>query len=217
MNLALFDLDNTLLDGDTDFEWLEFLIEQGAVSKEERARNRAMDERYRSGQADPVEYVRFYLRFYPPHAMATLLGWRSRFIASRIEPRVLPAGRELIARHKGDLTAIITATNRFLTEPIAALLGVEHLIATEPQIVDDCFTGEVDGVPCMRSGKIERLAQWLERRGASLASYDETWFYSDSVNDVPLLERVTHPVAVDPDELLRETARERGWPVISLR
>jgi HAD superfamily hydrolase (TIGR01490 family) len=217
MNLALFDLDNTLLDGDTDFEWLEFLVEQGAVSKEERARNLAMDERYRTGEADPVEYVRFYLRFYPPHAMATLRGWRSRFIRERMEPRILPAGRELIARHRADLTAIITATNRFLTEPIAAALGVEHLIATEPQIVDECFTGELDGVPCMRHGKIERLAGWLLDRGASLASFDETWFYSDSVNDVPLLERVTHPVAVDPDERLRTAALERGWRIISLR
>jgi HAD superfamily hydrolase (TIGR01490 family) len=217
MNLALFDLDNTLLDGDTDFEWLEFLVEQGAVSKEERLRNREMDERYRTGEADPVEYVRFYLRFYPPHAMATLLGWRTRFIRERIEPRLLPAGRELIARHRGDLAAIITATNRFLTEPIAAALGVEHLIATEPRIVDECFTGDVDGVPCMRHGKIERLEKWLQARRASLASYEQSWFYSDSVNDVPLLERVTHPVAVDPDERLRKMAEQRAWPVISLR
>ena len=217
MNLALFDLDNTLLEGDTDFEWLEFLVEQGAVSKEERARNVEMDERYRTGAADPIEYVRFYLRFYPPHDMRTLLAWRGRFIRERIEPRILPAGREQIARHKRDLVAMITATNRFLTEPIAALLGVEHLIATEPKIENECFTGDVDGVPCMRAGKIERLEKWLLARGASLGSYEQSWFYSDSVNDVPLLERVTHPVAVDPDERLRQIARERGWRTISLR
>jgi HAD superfamily hydrolase (TIGR01490 family) len=217
MNLALFDLDNTLLRGDTDFEWLEFLVEEGAVSKEDRAANLAMDERYRTGEADPVEYVRFYLRFYPPHDMATLHAWRARFIRERIEPRILPAARELLRRHRQDLSVMITATNRFLTEPIAALLGIENLIATEPVIVHGRFTGDVDGVPCMRAGKIERLDKWLRARGASLSSYGESWFYSDSVNDVPLLERVTHPVAVDPDERLRTIARERGWPTISLR
>ena len=217
MKLALFDLDNTLLSGDTDFEWLEFLVGQGAVTQEDRARNLAMDERYRSGDAEPVQYVRFYLRFYPPHDMATLLAWRARFIRERIEPRLLPAARELLARHRGDLRVIITATNRFLTEPIAALLGVEHLIATEPKMENGRFTGDVDGVPCMREGKIERLGQWLQARGASLGSYEQSWFYSDSVNDVPLLERVTNPVAVDPDERLRDIARERGWPAITLR
>ena len=217
MNLALFDLDNTLLRGDTDFEWLEFLVEEGAVSKEDRAANLAMDERYRTGEADPVEYVRFYLRFYPPHDMATLRAWRTRFIRERIEPRILPAARELLGRHRQDLSVMITATNRFLTEPIAALLRMEHLIATEPKMVDGRFTGDVDGVPCMRAGKIERLDKWLRARGASLSSYDESWFYSDSVNDVPLLERVTHPVAVDPDERLRKIAHERAWRTISLR
>ena len=217
MNLALFDLDNTLLRGDTDFEWLEFLVDQGAVSNDDRARNLEMDERYRTGACDPVEYVRFYLRFYPAHDLAKLRAWRERFIRSRIEPRILAAGRKRIAQHKGDLTAIITATNRFLTEPIAALLGVEHLIATEPQIVDACFTGDLDGVPCMRAGKIERLDQWLGARGRKLGDFRESWFYSDSVNDVPLLERVTHPVAVDPDERLRKLAQQRGWHTISLR
>lgn len=217
MNLALFDLDNTLLSGDTDFEWLEFLIEQGAVSKDDRARNREMDERYRTGECDPVEYVRFYLRFYPAHDLAKLRAWRERFIRERIEPRLLPKGRAQIARHKSDLVAIITATNRFLTEPIAALLGVQHLIATEPKMEKDCFTGDVDGVPCMREGKIQRLETWLKARGSSLGSYKESWFYSDSVNDVPLLERVTHPVAVDPDERLRRIAQERGWRILSLR
>jgi HAD superfamily hydrolase (TIGR01490 family) len=217
MNLALFDLDNTLLSADTDYEWLEFLVEQGAISSAEREANLAMDERYRAGNAEPLEYVRFYLRFYRPHDMARLAGWRARFLRERIAPRILPEARTLIAKHGEDLSVIVTATNRFLTAPIAALLGVEHLIATEPEIVGGRFTGEVLGVPCMREGKIARLEAWLRARHASLSSFEESWFYSDSINDLPLLERVTHPVAVDPDPKLAEIARRRGWRVLALR
>jgi len=217
MNLVLFDLDNTLLSGDTDVEWLEFLIEQGVLPQSAQQENLEMDRRYRAGRADALEYVRFYLRFYPPHEMPTLLDLRDRFIPERIEPRMLPAAKALIRGRKNSLAAIITATNRFLTEPIAEAFGVEHLIATEPEIVNGRFTGDIVGAPCMREGKIIRLEKWLKARNASLADFPESWFYSDSINDLPLLERVTHPVAVDPDARLEKIARERGWRTLSLR
>ena len=217
MKLALFDLDNTLLSGDTDVEWFAFLAAQGALSESEQEANAEMDRRYRAGQAGVLEYVRFYLRPYPRHEMAQLRLWRSQFFEKHIVPRMLSAGRDLLYSHRNELVIIITATNRFLTEPIARAFGVEHLIATEPQLADGRFTGDVVGEPCMREGKIARLAQWLGARGQSLADFPRSWFYSDSVNDVPLLERVTDPVAVDPDERLRAIAAERRWRTTSLR
>jgi HAD superfamily hydrolase (TIGR01490 family) len=218
MNLVLFDLDNTLLSGDTDVEWLEFLIDQKVLPPSAQQDNLEMDRRYRSGQADAREYVRFYLRFYPPHSMASLLSLREEFIPTRIEPRMLPAARALVQKmNKQNLVAIITATNRFLTEPIAAAFGIEHLIATEPQIADGRFTGDIVGAPCMREGKIEHLQQWLLGQKKKLTDFAQTHFYSDSINDLPLLERVTHPVAVDPDPRLAEIARQRGWRSLSLR
>jgi HAD superfamily hydrolase (TIGR01490 family) len=217
MNLVLFDLDNTLLSGDTDVEWLDFLIEQGILPESERQANLEMDRRYRTGEADALEYVRFYLRFYPPHDMPGLLGLRGQFMKQRIEPRMLPAARRLIHERQGNLLAIITATNRFLTEPIAAAFGIEHLIATEPGMRDGRFTGDIVGPPCMREGKITWLEKWLQSRTSSMGDFRETWFYSDSINDLPLLERVTHPVAVDPDPRLAAIARQRGWRRLSLR
>ena len=217
MNLVLFDLDNTLLSGDTDVEWLEFLIERGILPQSAQHENLEMDRRYRSGQADAREYVRFYLRFYPPHSMASLLSLREKFIATRIEPRMLPAARALVQENKQNLVAIITATNRFLTEPIAADFGIGHLMATEPQIREGRFTGDIVGAPCMREGKIEHLERWMAQRGQRLDQFGETWFYSDSINDLPLLERVTHPVAVDASPKLADVARERGWRTLSLR
>jgi HAD superfamily hydrolase (TIGR01490 family) len=217
MNLVLFDLDNTLLSGDTDVEWLDFLIDEGVLPQSARQENAEMDRRYRSGQADALAYVRFYLRFYPPHELPTLRAWRATFFEQRIRPRMLPAARELVQKNKQPLVAIITATNRFLTEPIAAAFGIEHLMATEPQIVDGRFTGDIVGSPCMREGKIEHLNKWLAARGQSLRDFPQSWFYSDSINDRPLLERVTHPVAVDPDSRLAEIVRQRGWRSLSLR
>ncbi len=218
MNLVLFDLDNTLLSGDTDVEWLDFLIEQGIRPESERQANLEMERRYRTGEADALEYVRFYLRFYPPHDMPALLGLRGQFMKHRIVPRMLSAARELIHRQrKNNLLAIITATNRFLTEPIAAAFGIEHLIATEPQMLAGRFTGDIVGAPCMREGKITWLEQWLQSRSSAVGDFPEIWFYSDSINDLPLLERVTHPVAVDPDPRLAEIAGQRGWRTLSLR
>jgi HAD superfamily hydrolase (TIGR01490 family) len=217
MNLALFDLDNTLLSGDTDVEWYAFLTDQRVLSAADQQANLEMDRRYRAGEASALEYVRFYLQPYRRHDMKQLFAWREAFMRERIAPRMLPTARELLRRHAGDLVVIITATNRFLTEPIAQAFGVEHLIATEPQIVDGRFTGDVEGTPCMREGKIERLQAWLSERGESLSVFAESWFYSDSINDLPLLERVTRPVAVDPDARLEEHARRCGWRSISLR
>jgi HAD superfamily hydrolase (TIGR01490 family) len=217
MNLVLFDLDNTLLSGDTDVEWLDFLIEQGVLPRSEQQANLEMDRRYRSGEADTLEYVRFYLRFYPPLDMPALLALRQRFIPARIAPRILPKARDLVRQSRSSMVAIITATNRFLTEPIAAALGIEHLIATEPEMREGRFTGDVVGPPCMREGKIDHLERWLRDRNKQLSDFGKSHFYSDSINDLPLLERVTHPVVVDADPRLAAVARERGWRSLSLR
>ena len=217
MKLVLFDLDNTLLSGDTDVEWLDFLVERGVLSHAERRASLEMDRRYTAGEAGALEYVRFYLRPYPQSAMSDLLAWRGEFLQTRVAPRILPGAVRLLKSHGADLVAIITATNRFLAQPIAAALGVAHLIATEPEIVHGRFSGEIVGLPCMREGKIEHLERWLTQRHESLTAFSESWFYSDSINDLPLLERVTHPVAVDPDTRLREIARQRAWRTLTLR
>jgi HAD superfamily hydrolase (TIGR01490 family) len=217
MNLALFDLDNTLLSGDTDVEWLDFLVERGVLPVSVREANHAMDRSYASGAASPLDYVRFYLSYYPPHDMAALLGWRSEFFEQKIRRLMLPAAQRLVDSHRNDLVVMATATNRFLVEPIAAAFGVPHVVATEPQIVDGRFTGDVVGAPCMRAGKIARLDTWLAARGQTLQSFAPSWFYSDSINDLPLLERVTHPVAVDADAKLADIAAQRGWRQLTLR
>jgi len=217
MNLVLFDLDNTLLSGDTDVEWLDFLVERGVLPVSEREANHEMDRRYGRGEASTLEYVRFYLGYYPPFDMATLRRFREQFIRERMAPLMLPAARQLIQDQQGHLAAIITATNRFLVEPIAAGFGIEHVMATEPQIRDGRFTGDIVAEPCMREGKIAHLSRWLGARGRKLEDFTESWFYSDSINDLPLLERVTHPVAVDAGTQLAEVANRRGWRQLSLR
>jgi len=217
MNLVLLDLDNTLLRGDTDVEWLDFLVEQGVLPASEREANHEMDRRYGSGEASTLEYVRFYLGYYRPYDMERLLGWRKIFLEKKIRPLMLPAAHELIRNQRGHLVALITATNRFLVEPIASAFGIEHVMATEPEIVNGRFTGDIVGAPCMREGKIEHLERWLKARGQTMKDFMQTWFYSDSINDLPLLERVTHPVAVDAAPKLGEIARERGWRTLSLR
>jgi HAD superfamily hydrolase (TIGR01490 family) len=142
--------------------------------------------------------------------------WHHRFMSLRMLPLIRASARALVAKHRGDLRVVITATNSFVTAPIAREFGIEHLIATEPEAKDGEFTGRVCGTPCFQEGKVRRLEAWLEARGESLASFDASWFYSDSINDLPLLQRVTHPVAVDPDERLRAHAQRRTWPIISL-
>lgn len=217
MNLAIFDLDNTLLGGDSDYLWGRYLIEQGLVDGEYYEReNRRFYEEYKVGTLDIHEFLRFSLKPLSQHAMASLHEWRKNFIQEKIEPIMLPAARALLQQHRdqGHVLLIITATNRFVAEPIAARLGVEHLLATEPEVKQGRYTGNVSGIPCFREGKVENLKLWLKATGMNLAS---SWFYSDSLNDLPLLEMVTHPVAVDPDDTLADHARMRGWPIISLR
>ncbi len=215
--LALFDLDNTLLTGDSDDQWFHFLVERGVVDRAtEAAAHADLARRYREGRAGTLEFCEFFLRLFVPHERSTLLAWRESYLRERILPRIPDAARELLAKHRDDLVVIATATNRFLTEPIAAELGVAHLIATEPEMRDGRFTGRVCGTPSFREGKALRIEQWLAARGQSLGDFGASWFYSDSINDRPLLERVTHPVAVDPDPQLERLACERGWPLLRL-
>lgn len=216
--LALFDLDNTLLAGDSDFEWAQFLIEQGVVDREVyEARNQKFHDQYRAGTLDIHAFLDFQLKPLSRHPHAQLEAWHREFMDRKIRPIVHQKARELIARHSGDLCAVITATNSFVTAPIARELGFEHLIATEPEEINGEFTGAVRGIPCFREGKVARLEAWLSSRGTSLEAFEGSWFYSDSLNDLPLLQRVTHPVAVDPDDTLRAHAKSHGWPIISLQ
>lgn len=217
MPLALFDLDNTLLDGDSDYLWGCFLAEHGIIDGESyQGENERFYELYLAGSLDIYEFLRFQLRPLATHSRAQLEQWRERFLADKIDPILLPKARELLDRHRrqGDELLIITATNRFITGPIAERYAVPHLLATEPEIRDGEYTGGVSGIPCFRDGKVARLEAWLAEQGTDLKG---SWFYSDSHNDQPLLERVDNPVAVDPDDKLRALAHERGWPVISLR
>jgi HAD superfamily hydrolase (TIGR01490 family) len=215
--LAIFDLDNTLLEGDSDYLWGTFLVEQGIVDGEyyERENDRFYQE-YREGRLDILEFLRFSLRPLQENSVERLQGLRERFLEEKIDPIILPAARELIRKHReaDDTLMIITATNAFVTAPIAQRLGIEHLIATDPEMVDGQYTGEVTGEPSFQEGKVKRLNRWLEERARGLA---DSSFYSDSHNDIPLLERVAHPVAVDPDDTLASHATERGWPIITLR
>lgn len=218
MRLALFDLDNTLLAGDSDFEWAQFLIEKGVLDREVyEARNQAFYDQYKAGTLDIHEFLDFQLKPLARHPRAQLDAWHDEYMRNRIIPMVAAGTPRLLDKHAGDVRVIITATNSFVTAPIARHLGVDHLIATEPEQVDGAFTGRVSGLPSFKDGKVIRLEQWLAAQGESWASVTESWFYSDSLNDLPLLSRVRHPVAVDPDDTLRAHAEAHGWPVISLR
>lgn len=217
MRLAIFDLDNTLLAGDSDHLWGEFLADRGLVDGDHyRRENDRYIEAYHAGTLDIHEFLRFSLRVLTEHDTAELARLRAAFIDERIAPIVAPGTPALLGRHRdaGDHLMIVTATNRFVTQPIADMLGVDTLLATEPEMRAGRYTGNVVGTPCFREGKVERLEEWLAANGAAL---DGSTFYSDSHNDLPLLERVERPVAVDPDAVLADTARERAWPVISLR
>lgn len=217
MPVALFDLDNTLLDGDSDYEWGRFLVNHGVVAREWYEReNRRFFEDYESGRLDIHAYARFAYRPLAETPLPGLKALRADFVEECILPIILPAARVLLDRHREwhHVLAIVTSTNRFVTEPIAEMLGVDHLLASEPECNDQGYTGELSGTPCFREGKIHHVRQWMEGQGLDL---DDSWFYSDSHNDLPLLETVTHPVAVDADATLATLARERGWPRISLR
>ncbi len=217
MRLALFDLDNTLLGGDSDHAWGDWLCARGILDGVAyKARNDAFYQDYLAGKLDIQEYLNFSLEILGRSEMRQLADWHLEFMKECIEPIILPRGEALLAEHRaaGDRLLIITATNRFVTQPIAARLGVETLIATECEMADGRYTGRTTDVPCFKEGKVTRLNRWLAENGLDLS---DSAFYSDSMNDLPLLEQVTRPVAVDPDPTLRAEAERRGWPVISLR
>jgi HAD superfamily hydrolase (TIGR01490 family) len=217
MILALFDLDNTLLAGDSDFEWAQFLIDRGVLDREVyEARNQDFYDQYKAGTLDIHEFLDFQLKPLSRHPRSVLDAWHAEYMQSRILPMIRKSARDLVERHRGETRVIITATNSFVTAPVARAFGIEHLIATEPEVRGGEFTGGVEGTPCFREGKVTRLEAWLAAHGESIKSIKKSTFYSDSHNDLPLLERVTHPVAVDPDEALRAQAVARGWPVMSL-
>ncbi len=217
MALAIFDLDNTLLGGDSDYLWGRFLVERGIVDPDryERENQRFYDE-YKAGTLDIHEFLAFSLEPLAAHEPERLNAWHAEFMAEKIEPIILPAARALLDDHRrsGDRLLIITATNRFVTAPIAEALGVDALLATDPEQRNGRYTGRVAGIPCFQHGKVERLESWLTEHRLSL---ENSAFYSDSHNDLPLLERVDRPVAVDPDPTLTATARARGWEIITLR
>lgn len=220
MNLALFDLDNTLLDGDSDFEWAQFLIEQGVIDRElYEAKNLAFYEQYKAGTLDIHEFLDFQLKPLSRHARRVLDGWHESFMREKVLAMMKGPAKALVEAHQkaGDLCVIITATNSFVTAPIAQAFGVAHLIATEPEQKDGEFTGGVAGIPSFREGKIARLEGWMAERGWNWESFTDTVFYSDSLNDLPLLGKVKRPVAVDPDPVLRDYAERHGWRIISLK
>ncbi len=215
MRLALFDLDNTLLDGDSDIEWSDLLARHDAM---DAARTRAYHVEYHRGTLDIDAFLKFQLEPLAREPMQRLLEWRREFLLDFVRPRISQAARELVREHQlaGRETVMITATNRFIVEPIAEEFGIPTLIATEPETLNGRFTGRVNGVPCFREGKITRFESWLLERGREWSDLREVWFYSDSHNDLPLLSRVTHPVCVGPDPKLAAHAASVGWPILHL-
>ncbi|MDR0379139.1 MAG: HAD-IB family hydrolase [Candidatus Accumulibacter sp.] len=220
MNLALFDLDNTLLSCDSDFEWTQFLISKGAVDREDcMAKNDHFYAQYQAGTLDIHECLDFQLAPLACHSREKLDDWRREFMAVRILPAIDAPARALVRRHldSGHLCALVTATNSFVTGPIALEFGIANLIATIPAQENGQFTGKVRGTPAFHEGKIARVEAWLEAMGFWWNNFTRTWFYSDSINDLPLLSKVSDPTVVDPDEALSAHAREAGWPVLKLR
>lgn len=217
MSLAIFDLDNTLIADDSDFLWGQFLVDRGIVEKDyyEQA-NTKFYEDYKQGKLDIVEFLNFSLAPLAAHAKEKLYRWREEFVETRIKPILLPAAHKLVEKHRaaGDTLIVITATNRFVTEPIVKLYGIEHLLATTPECKNGQYTGNFIDTPCFQTGKVEQLLKWLSSNAITLAG---SCFYSDSHNDLPLLRLVDKPVAVDPDYKLRSIAQQAGWSIISLR
>lgn len=217
MSLAIFDLDNTLIDGDSDHAWGEFLIDQGIVDAIHF--KKANDQFYRDyqlGQLDIQAYLSFALTPLSRFSLAELNDLHAKFFTSKIQALILPKAEALITEHrqKGDRILVITATNSFVTRPIVSAFGIDDMLASEGEIVNGRYTGKCSGIPCYQEGKVQRLHDWLEIQHENLTG---SYFYSDSVNDEPLLSTVDHPVAVDPDANLRRIANSRGWPIISLR
>ena len=217
MALAIFDLDNTLLGGDSDYLWAEFLVEHQLVDGENyQQTNQLFYDQYVAGTMDIVEFLNFQLKPLADNSMADLVHWREQYLIEKIQPIMLPAARDLIEKHRqqGDILLIITATNSFITAPIAKQLNIPHLIATEAEIIDGIYTGKVAGTPSYKQGKVTRLNQWLSEQKLTL---EGSYFYSDSHNDLPLLNLVDNPIAVDADPELQAVATQQGWKILSLR
>ncbi|MBY0340651.1 MAG: HAD-IB family hydrolase [Rhodocyclaceae bacterium] len=220
MKLVLFDLDNTLLSDDSDFQWAQFLISKGVLDREVyESRNQVFFDNYKAGTLDIFEFLDFQLAPLARHAREVLDTWHREFMATVIRPVITQKARDLVNKHLAEdsIVAIVTATNVFVTSPIAREFGIPHLIGTVPAQEGGRFTGKPRGTPAFQKGKIERVEAWLESMGLWWGAFESTHFYSDSRNDLPLLEIVSHPVAVDPDDTLRAHAEKMGWPVISLR
>ena len=220
MKLVLFDLDNTLLAGDSDFEWAQFLISKGVLDREvHEAKNHQFYEHYKAGTLDIHAFLDFQLKPLARHPRSQLNAWHAEYMQTHIRPMMTDKARQLVQMHleDSDLAAIITATNRFVTGPIAREFGIEHLIATEVEEINGEYTGRGIGIPCFKEHKITRLEMWLADQNLLWEDVTQSWFYSDSLNDLPLLAKVTFPVAVDPDDTLEAHAKLNGWPIISLR
>jgi HAD superfamily hydrolase (TIGR01490 family) len=219
-NLALFDLDNTLLAGDSDYNWSLFLIGEGLLDeKTHHDRNEQFYQDYKNGCLDIMAFLKFQLKPLSEHPKAFLDELHLKYMQQVIRPMMTEKAQALINQHKaaGDLCVVITATNSFVTKPIATAYGIEHLIGTDPEMVNGQYTGGVSGVPSFKEGKVTRIKEWLAARGKTLADFDTSYFYSDSHNDLPLMQLVTKPIAVDADPILTEQAKQHGWPLISLR
>ncbi len=217
MSLAIFDLDNTLISDDSDYLWGQFLVDQGIVNKEQyEEANAKFYEDYKQGKLDITEFLHFSLAPLANNDPEQLYSWRSQFIEEIIKPIQLKPAIRLVNKHRfrGDTVMIITATNRFVTEPIAKLFGIDILLATTPEFINGRYTGNFEGVPCFQEGKVHLLNQWLE---GSEETMENSFFYSDSYNDLSLLKLVTNPIAVDPDDKLRSHAIENNWNCMSLR
>jgi HAD superfamily hydrolase (TIGR01490 family) len=220
MNLALFDIDYTLLAIDSDHGWGEFLVDKGVVDGPwYKAQNDRFFGQYKAGTLVLADYLAFSLAPLAAHPRAQLEVWREEFMQTVIRPAMTQHARACVAQHlaQGDLCAAVTATNAFVTEPIAEGFGIPTLIAVDLEVRDGEFTGKPSGLPSFREGKIIRVEQWLAAQGKTLDDFSQSWFYSDSRNDLPLLERVTHPVAVNADDVLKAHAIARGWPTVEWR
>lgn len=217
-SIAIFDLDHTLLPVDSDYEWGQFLCRTGAVDPVYFAAcNEKYFAQYQAGTLDPVEYLEFALTTLTQFSAQQLATMHEQYMHEVIRPAILPVALQLVSQHKNDLLLMITATNRFITEPIARELGFEHLIAAQPEFsTDGRITGKLTGTPTSGTGKVTHLLEWLQQRGQTLSSFERSTFYSDSHNDIPLLELVSHPIATNPDARLTARAQQSGWPILKI-
>ena len=216
MALAIFDLDNTLLAGDSDHAWGEFMVDKNLVDAQYKRQNDQFLEDYSAGRLDVLSYLEFSIEPLSRYAPEELARLHAEFMEMKIKPMFLDRAEALLEAHRrrGDRLLVMTSTNRFIVEPIVRALGIHEFMATELEMRQGRYTGRIRGEPCFQAGKVKRLRKWLDRQQATMTG---SCFYSDSINDLPLLELVEYPVAVDPDADLRETAEIRNWPVISLR